>query len=147
MEIDYNKRHVLFIKNTELAKEPTKAHKSDAGFDLYSIVNKIIQPGKVVEIDTGIQIAQPDEVFGIIYTRSSYGMRGLQVHNGIIDNGYRGKISVFIYNHSRSPFYVKREDKVAQIIFFNGIVNLDMLEVDCLPGSDRGKKGFGSSGR
>ena len=135
---------IKFIKNVPRAQIPTKAYRNDSGFDLYAAETRLIVPGVTTQIDIGISVAFPNQFYGIIFTRSSMGKRGVQLHNGVIDNGYRGKLSVFFYNFG-TEFYVHCGDKVGQLLIFKNYP-ITFFEVDQLPNSERGEKGFGSSG-
>jgi len=128
------------------ARIPTKAYEGDAGFDLYSIHDKELPPGCQVEIDCGIKIAIPQGYFGLILTRSSYGRQLLQVHHGVIDEGYRGPITVLMYNLSKRLVHIKKGSKVAQLIILP-VKHFEWEETSELPSSQRGSKGFGSSGK
>jgi dUTP pyrophosphatase len=133
-------------KNHPKAHLPTKKYVNDAGYDLYSVEDKLIKSKKIVEVNIGISIAFPFEIYGIIFTRSSFGKRGLQVHNGVIDNGFRGNITVFIYNLSDEDYQVKTGDRIAQLLIHKNRSFYEPTEIEVLPTSERGEKGFGSSG-
>lgn len=76
---------------TETAKLPTKAHDTDAGIDLYSDEDLEIKPGSTVLVSTGISMAIPDGHAGLIWDRSSMGVKGLHRFAGVVDSGYREK--------------------------------------------------------
>jgi len=137
---------------TESSILPTKAHESDAGFDLYS--NKedtIIPPKSRASFGTGVSIALPEipyPIFNIylrIAPRSGLSVKkGLDVLAGVIDIEYRGEIIVCLFNSSDEPVEIKKGDKIAQIIP-TIILNDKLVEVSELDETDRGAKGFGSS--
>ena len=137
--------NILFIKRVAHAKIPTKSYKKDVGWDLYSIEDKFLNNGIITEIDTGINITFPSHLYGIIFTRSGMGIKGIQLHNGVLDTGYRGKLSVFAYNHGEG-IQIFKGNKIAQLLIFKNYP-IQFIEVDCLPESERGTKGFGSSGK
>ena len=137
---------LLFTKLHPQSQQPTKAYKNDAGWDLYSVEEKIIKPGELVEVDVGIATAIPEGYFGCIATRSSYGKKGLRCHFGIIDCSYRGRYSIWIQNHGNEDFEIRVGDKVAQLIILP-VVGVEFEECLALPSSERGLKGHGSSGR
>lgn len=131
---------------------PTKAHETDAGFDLYSNENKIILPKGRATIKTGISLALPELPYPIfqlylrIAPRSGLATKsGIDVLAGVIDFNYRGEIIVCILNTSDEPFEINRGDKIAQIIP-EIILKDELVEVDELEDTDRGSKRFGSSG-
>ncbi len=124
----------------------TKVHDSDAGLDLKS-AEAIVVPskGKCI-IKTGIKVAIPDGCFGLLYSRSGLSAKhGLQIGAGIIDKNYRGEIMCVMYNHSDTDFTINYGDRIAQLLTIP--INLDRYEkVSSLDETDRGDKGFGSSG-
>ena len=128
------------------AKIPTKTHTTDAGFDLYTDGDYVIGAGKTILISTGIAMAIPRGYAGLIWDRSSMGVKGLHRHAGVIDSDYRGEIKVCIHNASGDNYEISEGDRVAQLII-QAIPSFFLKEVDLLDGTDRGYKGFGSSGK
>lgn len=126
---------------------PEKAHKSDAGFDLFAVDSGIINPGERGIIDTGIALKIPSGHVGLIWPRSGLAVKsGIHVMAGVIDSGYRGEIKVCLFNSSKdSTFSYGPGAKVAQIIIQKLACVVD-VEVDELEDSDRGECGFGSTG-
>lgn len=152
-----------FYKLCEYATLPTKAHKTDAGYDLYSSCCCHIEPGKVAKVKTEIAAIIPEGYVGLIKDRSSMGSKGIHVFAGVIDHGYTGDITVCLYNSNieMEEYYsddikystmkenlVKIEygDKIAQLVVVP-ILCEDVEEIFTLPSSDRGNNGFGSSGK
>ena len=140
---------------TETAKLPTKAHDTDAGIDLYSDEDLEIKPGSTVLVSTGISMAIPDGHAGLIWDRSSMGVKGLHRFAGVVDSGYRGEVKVCIsnigYGRTEWPFdnksyFISRGDKIAQILI-QEVPNFRIEEVNDLDSTDRGEGGFGSSGK
>lgn len=134
---------------------PTKAHATDAGYDLYSLEERFL-PGldkhsieyfdiPTSKIRTGVGLEIPAGYVGLIWDRSSMGSKGVSVHGGVIDHGYTGEIQVCLTNHTNSSFTVKKGDKIAQILI-QPVTHFDLEEVEDFSVSDRGDKGFGSSG-
>lgn len=137
----------------EGAKLPTQAYTNDAGHDLYAIEDCVVSPGKMVEINTGVHLALPSTMYAQICARSSYGMKGLTVHPGVIDPGYTGHISVFVMYaatpetaRTREPYTIKKGDKIAQVVFHN-VLNVKLSQISTLPKTERGSRGTGSSGK
>lgn len=134
------------------AKLPTQAYVYDAGWDLYAIEDVFIPLGEVKEVKTGVHFEIPPGYVGIVFTRSSYGKAGKVVHHGVIDSGYRGELSVFVRNSTNFVYSsihglnICKGDKVAQIIFFK-LPQVNLIQVETLSESERGEKGYGSSGR
>lgn len=149
-------------KLSSLAKLPTKNHSTDAAIDLYSIDEETIRSGQTVKIRTGIAVEIPQGYYGQIFDRSSMGAKGIHVHGGVIDGSYRGEIIVCLQNTNlytyeddyksfkfddTPEFYdIKNGDKIAQMVILP-VPELEVVEVEELSSSDRGEKGFGSSGR
>lgn len=134
---------VLTLSGT--AKIPTKAHDSDAGYDLYSDKDITLLPGHRAKIPTAIAIAIPKGYSGFIWDRSGIGSKGVKVHGGVIDSSYRGEIMVCLGNYSSEEIYFPKGSKIAQIVF-KETPHFEMVEVDDLDETVRGNKGFGSSG-
>lgn len=127
---------------------PNYAHKGDAGLDLYSIEEKVIEAGEIGFIKTGIIIELPENTEAQVRPRSGLALKyGITVLNtpGTIDEGYRGEISIIIINHGKNSFKVEKQMKIAQMVI-KPTITVDVEEVNCLSDSDRGQKGFGSSG-
>ena len=129
--------------------EPVYAKPGDAGADLKSTENYTIPAGGRQLVNTGVRIAMPDGVVGLVHPRSGLAAKhGITVLNtpGTVDAGYRGEIMVTLLNTSKESFEVARGDRIAQILF-QRVERADFLAVEQLPESARGETGFGSSGR
>ena len=132
---------------SESASVPTKAHSSDAGWDLYaSNTSQPVYPHKRRLISTDISIAIPDGYCGLIWPRSGLSVKsGIDVLAGVIDSGYRGEIKVCLLNTSDQVVHVHPGDRIAQLII-QKVEDIEFLEVDNLDDTDLGDGGFGSSG-
>ena len=128
------------------AKLPSKAHNTDAGFDLYADRAYDIEVGRTILISTGISMAIPRGYAGMIWDRSSMGVKGLHRFAGVIDSDYRGEIKVCIHNASGDHCKISEGDKVAQLVI-QSVPSFFLREVDTLEETERGNKGFGSSGK
>ena len=129
--------------------EPVYAKPGDAGADLKSTENYTIPAGGRQLVNTGVRIAMPDGVVGLVHPRSGLAAKhGITVLNspGTVDAGYRGEIMVTLLNTSKETFEVARGDRIAQILF-QRVERADFIAVQLLPESARGETGFGSSGR
>lgn len=127
---------------------PTKAYKSDAGYDLYSLHDYFLRPSVPTVVDTGIALEIPEGCFGQVCDRSSMGKKGIKVFGGIIDCGYTGEISVVLMNLTDKHGFLSivKDQKIAQIII-QPYTKIDQLvEVDELSVTARNTAGFGSSG-
>lgn len=137
-------------KFDEKATIPTKAHRTDAGYDLYACLdNNIYFSANTVEmIPIGIGFEIPEGYFGAVYPRSGLATKqGLRLANcvGVIDCGYINQVYVPLINDSNGIRVVKNGDRIAQIIF-QPYFDVELNEVDELAETDRGLNGFGSSG-
>ncbi len=124
---------------------PKKNNPTDAGYDLSSVADYVIPPFKSALIETGIGITVPQGTYGRIAPRSGLSTKNLFVNAGVVDEGYTNSIKVILYNGSDNEYVVFRNDRVAQLIL-EKICHADVVEVDELNVSERGVKGFGSSG-
>lgn len=125
---------------------PTRANKSDAGYDLYALEGLTIPEGSRSLVSTGIAMAIPRGQVGLIWPRSGLAVKsGIDVFAGVVDSGYRGEIKICLYNSSSTPFSIDAGDRVAQILF-QEVGDFCLSEVKELDVTDRGHGGFGSSG-
>jgi dUTP pyrophosphatase len=127
---------------------PERAYAGDAGLDLVSCERAELGPGERATIGTGLAVAIPDGYAGFVQPRSGLAMRhGIALVNspGLIDSGYRGEIRVVVLNTDRdSPFTIEPGTRIAQLVVVP-LPEIDPIEVDELPESERGVRGFGSS--
>lgn len=139
----------LFVKKlNEDAIIPSYAHEGDAGMDLYSIEDKIIEPGNTALIHTGISIQLPKETEAQVRPRSGLALKhSITVLNtpGTIDEGYRGEIGIILINHGKNSFKVEKHMRIAQMII-KPVYKVEVSERDELVDSERGEGGFGSTG-
>lgn len=134
-------------KLSDKAKIPTKAHDSDAGFDLFCAEEVEVKPGESVAVKTDIAVAIPDGCVGLIWDKSGNAIkRGLKVLGGVIDCGYTGEVKIGIINHGSESHTFEYGDKVAQLLVQN-IVKAEFEEVAELDDTERGEGGFGSTGK
>lgn len=128
---------------------PARANPGDAAVDLYARADAELAPGERALIPTGIAIALPNGFAALVTPRSGLALKhGITMVNspGLIDAGYRGEISVILLNtDADTSFLIKRGDRIAQLLLYSVPV-IKWLEVEQLPGSERGTGGFGSSG-
>ena len=128
------------------AKMPTRANVNDAGWDLYSTVDIVIPSKQRNTVKTGIALEIPESMAGLIWPRSGLSVKkGIDVLAGVVDSGYRGEIMVCLYNTSDEDVSISHGDRIAQIIF-QEIPRIVMINQEELGSSQRGDKGFGSSG-
>lgn len=135
------------IKRTQQgAVLPTKAHATDAGYDLYAASKKYDDVGNVV-YGTGIAVEIPRGYVGLVFPRSSIARTSLTLSNsvGVIDSGYRGEIMAK-YRIGRIGAEYQRGERIAQLIIMP-YPEIEFVEVEELSDSDRGTGGYGSSGK
>ena len=125
---------------------PTRAHSTDAGLDLYSPINVTIGAGKYRRIDTGVHVQLPKGTAGFIKSKSGLMSKHGITTDGTIDEGYTGQIGVILFNGSQQTYHVKQYDKIAQLVVVPVLYPKAEL-TNTLEGSERGSKGFGSTGR
>ncbi len=132
----------------EDAVVPTQAYSGDAGLDLAACEHVVIAPGERAVVGTGLAVAIPEGYAGLVMPRSGLAVRhGLGKVNspGLIDSGYRGEVRVVLLNTDRvEPFTVEPGMRIAQLVIVP-VPGLEIVEVDELPTSERGVRGFGSS--
>jgi dUTP pyrophosphatase len=129
---------------------PSQAYDGDAGLDLAACERVEIPPGERAVVGTGLAVAIPEGHAGLVLPRSGLAARhGLGKVNspGLIDAGYRGEVKVILLNTDRQePFVVEPGMRIAQLVLVE-LPSVRLVEVEELPGSDRGTGGLGSSGR
>jgi dUTP pyrophosphatase len=139
-----------FQRLTEAARLPTRAHDGDAGLDLYAAEAATVPPaGGRIDIGTGVAVEIPEGHAGLVLPRSGSARKhGITLTNapGLIDSGYRGELRALILNTDPTEaFEISPGDRIAQLV----IVAVELptpVEVDDLGESERGERGFGSSG-
>ena len=127
-------------------KTPTRAKSSDAGYDLYSVVDVLITPTARELVATGIAIEIPEGYYGRIAPRSGLAVKaGIDILAGVIDSGYRNEVKVVMINLGQGLVSVNKGDRIAQLII-EKCHDVEWEETEELSDSDRGEGGFGSSG-
>jgi dUTP pyrophosphatase len=127
---------------------PTRAYAGDAGLDLASCERVELGPGERATVATGLAVAIPDGYAGFVQPRSGLASRhGITIVNtpGLVDSGYRGELKVILLNtDANETFVVEPGMRIAQLVVMQ-VPGIDPVEVDELPESERGVRGFGSS--
>jgi dUTP pyrophosphatase len=127
---------------------PSRAYAGDAGLDLAATERIELGPGERAVVPTGLAVAIPDGYAGFVQPRSGLASRhGVTIVNtpGLVDSGYRGELMVVLHNTDRADtFVVEAGMRIAQLVVLP-IPEVELIEVDELPASDRGGRGFGSS--
>lgn len=146
----------------------------DSGYDLYAVEDVVIPATQVLpKVDVGT-IAMDEDDFEcsdrvtignaivpiglqLAYIQDGYYMRiegrsglgfksGIQPHFGIIDNQYRGDLSIKLYNLTGKDYQVKIGDRIAQAVFYP-IIEAKLSFSAQITETTRSNKGFGSSGK
>jgi dUTP diphosphatase len=129
---------------------PQRAYAGDAGLDLAACDRYELGPGERALVGTGLAVAVPEGYAGFVQPRSGLATRhGISVVNspGLVDSGYRGEIRVALLNtDAREPFVVEPGMRIAQLVVLP-VPEVEPVEVEELPESERGVRGFGSSSR
>lgn len=133
---------------------PTRAHDGDAGVDLYSAQDVELAPGERALVPTGLAVAIPFGMVGLVHPRSGLAARvGLSIVNspGTIDAGYRGEIKVSLVNLDPGiPIVIRRGDRIAQLVLqkveLPELVEVASFDDVGLADTTRGDGGHGSSG-
>ena len=127
---------------------PARAYSGDAGLDLAACERVELGPGERALVGTGLAVAIPHGHAGFVQPRSGLAARhGLSVVNspGLVDSGYRGELRVVLLNTDlKEPFVVEPGMRIAQLVVLP-VPELELVEVEELPASERGVRGFGSS--
>ena len=130
------------------ATVPARAYPGDAGFDLAACERVELAPGARAGVPTGLAVAIPEGYAGFVQPRSGLAARnGLTIVNtpGLVDSGYRGELQVILLNTDRErSFVVEPGMRIAQLVVLP-VPEVELVETDELPVSERGVRGFGSS--
>ena len=115
---------------------PAYAYEGDAAFDLCSAEDKTLAPGERHAFRSGLQLEIPEGYVGLIWDKSGVGIKGgLKTLGGVVDCGYRGEVMVGERGQKLAQMIIQKKEKVI------------LEEVDTLAASERGERGFGSSGK
>jgi len=135
----------------EGAQPPQRTRPGDAGLDLRCAEGVALAPGERAVVATGVAIALPPGVAGLVLPRSGLAAEhgiGLVNSPGLVDPNYRGELRVVLVNHGREPFAARAGDRIAQLLLVPFVAPAVRVVDELAPGGDdRGAGGFGSSGR
>jgi dUTP pyrophosphatase len=136
------------VRLREDARIPERAYAGDAGLDLATCEPLRLGPGERAVVHTGVAVAIPEGFAGFVQPRSGLAARhGIAVVNspGLIDSGYRGEIRVVLLNTDREHAFVAAAgERIAQLVVLP-VPELELVELEELPATVRGVRGFGSS--
>lgn len=123
---------------------PTRAHKDDAGLDLYSRKSGWIMPKSRRTFGTGLHAMIEPGYVGMLTSKSGMMLKGL-TSRGTIDSGYTGEIKAVLYNHSWLPVRIKKGQKITQLVIMP-IITPELEFINFVETTERGSGGFGSTG-
>ena len=125
---------------------PVRKRKGDAGLDLYAVEDVVLKPGEWKAVPTGIAVEIPEGHFGLIKDRSGLALKhALHCLAGVVDENYRGEVKVVMINLGGEEFKVERGTRIAQLLIVP-YLSVEVEEVEELSDTERGERGFGSSG-
>ena len=129
---------------------PSYAKPGDAGADLATRIDFTLKPGERALIPTGISLALPKGFVALVHPRSGLAIKhGISLVNtpGTVDAAYRGELQCILINHDPvNEISFKKGDRIAQLVI-QAVEEATFIEVESLPGTDRGAGGFGSTGK
>ena len=140
--------NISFDKTEDFkCKIPIKMYSNSAGYDLFAGESVRVSKWSRACVNTNIRFEIPKGFYGDIKPRSGLAIKnGLVAFNGTIDSDYVGFVYIIMFNFSDFDFDIKKGDRIAQIIFRKcysvSFKYSDEVSFD----TDRGVKGFGSSG-
>jgi dUTP pyrophosphatase len=141
---------VLITRLDESIPAPRYAKPGDAGADICTRIDLTIEPGERALAPTGLSIALPDGYAAFVHPRSGLAIKhGVSLVNtpGTVDAGFRGELQIILINHDlREAISFKKGDRIAQLVI-QKVERAEFIEVETLPGTDRGSGGFGSTGK
>lgn len=135
-----------FKKENNLIKTPTKAHLTDAGYDIYSPIDIEVPAhsfSKRINLGVGFEI--PEGYCGYVVERSSQGAKGINAIGPVVDHGYTGNIHVTLVNNDDFAYNINKDDRICQMLLLY-VGNEELEEVDSFEETERGTGAHGSSG-
>lgn len=139
---------IKFKKLYQDALLPTYTYKDDAGMDIFSYEEKVIEPGKWTLVKTGFSMELPHNYEAQVRSKSGIALKsGVFCLNspGTIDENFRGEVGVILMNLSNEPFVIFKQQKIAQMVI-SRVEHLESVVCDDLGETERGGGGFGSTG-
>jgi dUTP pyrophosphatase len=143
------KKTLKIVRTTPVVPMPKYSIKGDAGFDLFVAHALTLKPMERASVTTGYRMEIPYGYVGIIYEKSGLSHKqGIITFGNVIDAGYRGEVKVGVINLGSETYTFEPGHKVAQMII-HGFATMKFKEVgeDDLSESERGTRGFGSTGK
>lgn len=141
---------IIIYGDYEAGNGPVYSSLLASGADIKAYIEEdiIIEPGATALIPTGIRLQIPEGYEGQVRPRSGLALKyAVTVLNtpGTIDSDYRGEIKIILVNHGKKPYTVRKDDRIAQLVF-SPIIQAEFIQKKELSTSNRGRNGFGSTG-
>lgn len=133
------------VKYDDGAYKLERAHPTDAGLDIRAMKDGIVRAKNSMTFGTGVHIELPSEVMGDIRPKSGLMFKRDLLTFGTVDEGYDGEIMIHMFNLSDQDYWVRRGDKIAQLVTTR-VVYEPVDAVNEINGGERGANGFGSTG-
>ena len=137
---------IRFQKILDEAVIPHYAHPGDAGLDIFSAEDAVINAGERKSVRTGLKMEMPEGFVGLVWDKSGLALKnGIKTMAGVIDAGYRGEIGIVLVNLSEQDYKVEKGQKIAQML----IQKIELAEIEEareLSETKRSEGGFGSTG-
>ena len=134
---------IKLIRFDNYTKVPFRAHYNDAGADVYSTQDILLEPHTTIKISLGFGLELPDGFMACIFPRSGLTSKGIISNIPPIDSGYRGEIHAIITNTTDNTYIINKSDRIGQLVILP-IILCDFVEkLD----NTRGEGGFGSTGK
>lgn len=141
-----HKVRAIFKKLTPDAIIPNYAHLGDAGLDIYSNEDTVINPGERYLVSSGWSLELPEGYVAFIKDKSGVAYKKGIIHMaGVIEYTYRGEYKILLFNTSKEPFEIKKGDKIAQLVILP-VATAEIEEAHEISETQRGEGGFGSTG-
>lgn len=129
------------------AYAPNRAHKTDAGLDIRSRETRLVKAHSSALFHTGLHVQLPHGTAGLLVSKSGLNVNHGITSTGLIDEGYTGEIMVKLYNHSETDYLVHVGDKISQLVIIPVLYEDINFKNFLNENTERGDKGFGSSGK
>lgn len=136
----------LFYKLEPGAFPLTRAHNTDAGYDICAMYTQVVPPRGSAVFYTGVKVQLPENTCAILVSKSGLNIRDDITSTGLIDEGFSGVIKVKLYNHGTKPMTIHAGEKISQLVIVPACYP-ELVCTDTIVGGDRGENGFGSTGR
>lgn len=125
---------------------PTRAHNNDAGYDIYAPCDFGIHALQNTFIKLGVCVEIPKGYTGLLLGRSSMNGKGIICMTGVIDSGYTGELRAMFFNTTSNAIAIHKGERICQLVILK-LADIEKAErVEELENSERGDKGFGSTG-